>query len=147
MAGAQTKAPIRVQKGSNPLMIDVSTRIDGAVIDQAFLVPAPSRGRLPAPGVLNDIACNGTTARLLTPLFGGGRKTPLRIALKGRGRIIVSANRPGHRVWYQRLFVGRGQSAVASISAGRLSHGLWNIAISTSLAGKPERIVLSAFRV
>ncbi len=141
-APAATVVGIRATQ--SPTLIDLATRIAGATVDQQFLIAARRSRRLPLPGALSGTACDGSAASILTPLFGAGRSAPLRVAVTGRGRIVVSLGRPGRAARALRILRGRGRPGVVSFGGLRLPRGTYDVTVSTRLK---ERIVLIALRV
>ena len=138
---------LRIRGTRTPIVIDLSTRVGGAPIEQQFVL-APSQGRrLPTPRLLNGTACVGTAARVLTPLFGRPWSSGLRVAVTGRGRELVTVGRPGRPALYHRILVGRGKLKVLWFDPSRLSRGTYDVTISSWLGHISEQIVLFALRM
>jgi PKD domain len=142
-----TAAPLALRGTRAPAEIELSTQVGGALIKQQYLL-APRRGnRLVAPSALDATVCDGTAARVLTPLFGGPRSSALRLAVTGRGREFVTVARRGRPVLYHRSLVGRGQVKVLRFGAVRVPRGSYEVTISCWLGRIRERIVLVALRM
>ena len=142
--GADAGRFLRVRARRSPLLLDLNTRVDGTRVDQGFVLPAARARHLATPEPLSATACGGTSARVLTPVFGGTRSTSLRVAVTGRGRVVISVARPGRTSVYERTFVAHGRRATLSFGAPRLSRGANDISITTSSRGKRETIIVTA---
>jgi hypothetical protein len=138
---------VRVRSPRSPTLIDLSTRVDGALVDQQFLLAARRGRRLPTPGTLAGTSCDGTSSGIRTALFGGKRSAPLLVTVTGRGRIVVSLARPGRAALAQRVLRGRNRPLRVSFDARRLSPGTYEVTVSTQMNRRRERIVLMALRV
>jgi hypothetical protein len=139
--------PVHIPPTRSPTLIDLSTRVDGALVDQRFLLAASRERRPPAPGALAGTTCDGTRSGIRTALFGGSRSAPLRVTVTGRGRILVSVARAGRAALAHRVLRGRNRPVVVSFAARRLSPGSYDVTISTRMNKTRERIVLMALRV
>ncbi|MGI8573097.1 MAG: N,N-dimethylformamidase beta subunit family domain-containing protein [Solirubrobacteraceae bacterium] len=144
---ARAAKVINIRAARSPTLIDLATRIAGATIDQEFLLAARKPHRHPSAGVISSTACDGTAAGMLTPLFGGTRTAPLRVAVTGWGRILVSVGRPGRAPQAVRMVKGRNRPVVVAFGARRLSRGAYSVTVSRRRNGVRERIVLTALRV
>jgi hypothetical protein len=137
---------IGIRATRSPTAIDFESRIAGTPIVQELLIAALRSHRRPSAGAVRGTACDGTAAGTLTPLFGGIRTAPLRVAVTGSGRIIVSVGRGGRQLAL-RIVRGRNRPVVVSFGARRLSRGTYSVTVTTRRNGVWERIVLSALRV
>ncbi|MCL2769955.1 MAG: PKD domain-containing protein, partial [Solirubrobacterales bacterium] len=141
---ASGSTPMGVPPAGSPELIDLSTRIDGARVDQQFLLAAAPGPRSSAPGALAASSCDGARSSVRTALFGGSRAAPLRVTVSGRGRIVVSLAHPGRAALAHRVLRGRNRPVAVSFDARHLSPGAYDVTVSTRVKGHVERMVLMA---
>jgi hypothetical protein len=91
--------------------------------------------------------CDGTSARVLSPAFGGRRGSPLRVAVAGRGGLIVTVlTAAGARV-YRHLVRPGSRAAVVVVDARRLARGVYRIVVAGRRSRLGLPVVLGAARI
>jgi hypothetical protein len=143
-ANANVKAAraIALPYGSRraPLFVDVTSRVAGRVLRQQLLLV----GRRVPPQALAETLCDGTSGRVLTPVFGSKRAVPLRVAVSGSRKMLVTVVGPsGIRVFRH---VVRGRTLVI-LSARHLPFGLYRIIIRPRASWLGQPLVLGAARI
>ncbi len=123
-----------------PMVIDVSWRGRQRVWHQRLLVPFVAGRALTQPGQLDEAMCDGTSAQVLTPTFGGS--TPLRVAVRGPGRLVVTVTGPGGTVVYRHLVAARGRTTVVSLGRARVTRGVYRITVAGRYSRLPQPIRL-----
>jgi hypothetical protein len=141
-AHATTLLPIRNVRA--PVLIDITSQTGGRFQHQQFLLPYRRGHTLAPPGSLTATACDGTSARVLTPSFGGPRSLPLRVAVMGQGRLTVTLVPPGATALHRRVVTGRGGAVVIAFAARRLPPGVYHITVSAQHPQLPGPLALTA---
>jgi hypothetical protein len=137
--------PLPRVRGS--MLIAVTARAFGRVLREQFLVPAARRGfarRGFARGIVSGALCDGTSGRIVSPLFGGPRSVPLDVAVSGPGRVTVTVSRIGGGAFYRRVVVARRRTVAVSFAGRRLPRGVYRVTVSGSPSRLPEPLRLVA---
>jgi len=110
-----------------PTLIDVTSQSGRFALHQQFLVPYGSRSA--QPGKLTALACDGTSATVLTPAFGGRHHAALRVRAAAPGKLLVSIARIGGATLYRRVITSRGRSLIVVFGGRHLVPGVYRITI------------------
>jgi PKD domain len=130
-----------------PIGVDIAAQIAGRTLHERFvLAPRRQHGGAARPRPLADTTCDGTSASVLTPAFGGPLSLPLRVAVGGTGRVTITLTTAGARPIVRRVAVRRKDVVVAWPSSG-LRGGTYNVRVSSARSWLPQPFVLSATRV
>lgn len=141
----QSATPLRTGNGRAPVLVKVTSRAGGHLLIQQFLLPVQAPGgRLRRPGLLTQTVCDGTSGRVLAPVFGGRRSSPLRTAVSGTGQITETLIGPGGSPVIRRIVRVRGRSVIVSFPARRLPKGSYELVITAVRSPVPQPIVLRA---
>jgi hypothetical protein len=142
-ASAQGAIPLAYGRPDAPLLVDITSWSAGRLLRQQFLLA----GRRLRPQPLTETLCDGTSARVLSPAFGGRRGSPLRVAVAGRGGLIVTVlTAAGARV-YRHLVRPGSRAAVVVIDARRLARGVYRIVVAGRRSRLGLPVVLGAARI
>ena len=139
----QAGAPFTVRAPRVPTVIDVSAQAAGLTVRQQFLVPA-SGGRSRPVAQLIGLACDGTSATILTPGFRGRREQPLRVRVRGPGRLTVIVTSADGKTVFRRSVKSRGKSMIISFAAHAFRAGVYRVTVSAQRSALHEPLVLSA---
>jgi hypothetical protein len=127
--------------------VDIAAQVAGRTLHQRFvLAPRRQHGGPVRPQPLADTTCDGTSASVLTPAFGGPLSLPLRVAVGGTGRVTITLTTAGARPIVRRVTVRRKDVVVAWPSS-RLRGGTYSVTVSAARSWLPQPFVLSATRV
>lgn len=140
---ALADSPFTVHAPRAPTVIDVTAQAAGLTVRQQFLVPDPGNSRGPVEQ-LSGLACDGTSATILTPGFRGRRSEPLRVQLRGAGRLTVVVASIGGRMLYRRDVTSRGRQVTLSFPARAFAPGLYRITVSARRSRLHEPLILNA---
>ncbi len=148
---ARSSTALALHRPRAAILIEVSTIAGGARISNGYLLPARTGRRRPNLGALDGTACDGASAHVLTPLFGGPRSRPLRVAVTGTGtgtvRATIAVRRLGRPTRFSRAVSVGHRARVISVRAARLAAGPYMVTISSRLGGRRESFALAAVRV
>jgi hypothetical protein len=134
---------VALSRSTAAVRLDLAVRT-GDVIDTAryLLVPNGRGGIMPGVGRLDAVSCHGSSARVLTPVFGGGEQ-PLRVAVRIPGRFRVAVVTNGTTVASADATSRSPRGAVVSIPASEIPPGL----AAVRIFGRGRRFILSTVRV
>jgi hypothetical protein len=122
-------APFVVRTPPGSIVINVRARTGGLTVHQQFLVPY-RRGRPISIGQLRELACDGTAATILTPAFRGPGSQPLRIQVRGRGRLIVLLASAGGKTLSRQNVKSWGKTLTISFPVRALPPGVYTVTVS-----------------
>jgi hypothetical protein len=128
------------------MVVAVTTRVAGRLWRQQFLVAAGPGTAGALRGVLGETMCDGTSGQILSPAFGGPHTLPLRVAVTGRGRVVVTVAGARGRVLYRRELMATRKPVVASFGGIRLPRGLYRVTVAAwhSHLSQPVRLTALA---
>jgi hypothetical protein len=144
-AGGTTRFPMGSTQ--TPIGVDIAAQVAGRTLHQRFvLAPRRRRGSAARPQPLTDTTCDGTSASVLTPAFGGPGSSPLRVAVAGSGRLTITLTAAGTRPNVRRVAV-RGKDIVVAWPSAGLRGGTYKVTVAAPRSWLPQPFVLSATRV
>ncbi|HEY2441097.1 MAG TPA: PKD domain-containing protein, partial [Solirubrobacteraceae bacterium] len=144
MASWAARGTSRFPVGSTqtPMGVDIAAQVAGRTLHQRFvLAPRRQHGGPVRPQPLADTTCDGTSASVLTPAFGGPLSLPLRVAVGGTGRVTITLTTAGARPIVRRVTVRRKDVVVAWPSS-RLRGGTYSVTVSAARSWLPQPFVL-----
>jgi hypothetical protein len=127
-----------------PMVVEFTAGIAGHVQHQKFLVPYSPTGHFGRPQRLTEALCDGTAAQMITPAFRGPRSVPLRVAVSGRGALIVSLTGPDGRTLTSRRTSRDGRTVVMAFNSSRLPRGIYHVTVTLGRTRLPQPIRLAA---
>jgi hypothetical protein len=141
ITSAKASAGLRLPVGSAkaPELAEVTSRTGGRLLRQQFLLAAP--GLSPQP--LTELLCDGTSARVLTAAFGAKLSTPLRVAVGGPGRLVVTVLSQSGATVYKRTV----RAGVLVFSSKGMGKGLYRIVVRSRRSRLAQSVVVTAARV
>jgi hypothetical protein len=144
-AGGSTRFPAGSTR--TPIGVDIAALVEGRTLHERFvLAPRRTHGGAPRPQPLTNTTCDGTSAAVLTPAFGGPGSLPLRVAVAGTGRLTITLTAAGRRPIARRVSA-RGRDVVVAWPSARLRGGTYTVTISAPRSWLPQPFALSATRI
>jgi hypothetical protein len=131
-----------------PVEITIAAQIAGRTLSQEFLLPAQRREQ-PARRLrpLTNVTCDGTSADVLTPAFGGAHAAPLRVVVTGAGPLTAALTGPGVGPVVRRVNAVFGRPVALTWSSRRLPTGVYAVRVQSPGSWLPQPFTLSAVRV
>jgi hypothetical protein len=139
-SSAHSSGAVALPRVRASMLIVVSARAAGHVWRQQFVVPSGSA----QPGVASEALCDGTSGQILSPVFGGPRSVPLRVAVSGPGRVTVSLLRVGGGAFYRRVVTSRRRTVIISFAFRRLPRGVYRVTVDARQSRLPQPVRLTA---
>jgi hypothetical protein len=145
-SAVRSSTPLVVRAAPQSMVVAVTTRVAGRLWRQQFLVAAGPGTAGALRGVLGETMCDGTSGQILSPAFGGPHTLPLRVAVTGRGRVVVTVAGARGRVLYRRELMATRKPVVASFGGIRLPRGLYRVTVAAwhSHLSQPVRLTALA---
>jgi hypothetical protein len=140
---ARASGAILLPRVRGSMLVAVTARPFGRALREQFLVPYAPAQPGAASGIVSGALCDGTSGKIVSPLFGGPRSVPLDVAVRGLGRVTVSVARIGGGASYRRVVVARRRTVIVSF-AGRLPRGVYRVTVSAFRSRLPEPLQLVA---
>ncbi len=144
---AQSATALPAGNRRTPVLVKVTSLAGGRLLTQEFLLATQAGGHTVRSGLLSETVCDGTSARVVTPAFGGRRSSPLRTLVSGSGRLTETLVGPGGTPLIRRTISGGPTPTVVSFPARRLPPGIYQVVITAARSRVPRPVVLSAIRL
>jgi hypothetical protein len=141
---ARAAGAVALPRIRGSMLVAVTARAFGRALREQFLVPYEPARLGATPGIVSGALCDGTSGRIVSPLFGGPRSVPLDVAVSGPGRVTVTVSRIGGGAFYRRVVVARRRTVAVSFAGRRLPRGVYRVTVSGSPSRLPEPLRLVA---